>query len=136
ATVHQEGGVDLYHARRNVAPELTFVIAKPLTVSVVAVSVKKESGTPGNADQSANALTAAVRYNREFEDAGFQQQFGGSYSLRAGTRGLGSDYAYSRHMFKVRYEIRSGKQLAREEFLGGMIAGYAPMFERFVLGSS
>ena len=136
ATAQEEGGVDLYHARRNFAPEFTFVLARPLTVSVGASFEQMESRIPGQPDESANAITAGLRYNREFEDAAFQQQFGASYSLRAGTRALGSDYPYSRHMFTVRYEFRSGKQLAREEFLGGMIAGYAPMFERFVLGSS
>jgi outer membrane protein assembly factor BamA len=135
-TAREEGGIDLYHARRNFAPEFTFVVAKPFTVSFGASFEQMEAGTPGRPDQSANALTAGLRYNREFEGSAFQQQLGASYSLRAGTRGLGSDYAYSRHMVTLRYELRSGRQLAREEFLGGMIAGSAPMFERFVLGSS
>lgn len=136
AASQTEGGVNLYHARRNVAPEFTFVVAKPFTVSVGTSFEQMEAGIPGQPDQSANAVTAGVRYNREFEGAPFQQQLGISYALRAAARGLGSDYAYSRHMFTVRYEVRSGRQLAREEFLGGMIAGGAPMFERFVLGSS
>lgn len=135
-TAQQEGGIDLYHARRNFAPEFTFVIAKPLTVSFGASFEQMQPGTPGQPEQSANAFTAAVRYNREFEGATFQQRLGASYSLRAGTRDLGSDYVYSRHMVTFRYELRSGRQLAREEFLAGAISGYAPMFERFVLGSS
>jgi hypothetical protein len=136
AAAGTDGDFSLYHARRNIAPQLTFVVAKPFTISVGTSFEQMESGTPRGPDQSANALTADLRYNRGFEGSLFQQQVGASYSLRTGFRGLGSDYAYSRHMVTVRYEVRSGRQLARDEFMGGMIAGDAPMFERFVLGSS
>ena len=36
----------------------------------------------------------------------------------------------------MRYEAKNGRQLISNEFTGGSIAGDAPFFERFVLGSS
>lgn len=132
----ESGGFNLYHARRNVAPHLTFVLARPLTVSVGTSFERMEAETPGGVDQSANAITADVRYNRDFEGASSREQVTATYSLREGLRGLGSDYGYTRHAMTFRYEIHSGKQMASEELFGGFIDGEAPLFERFVLGSS
>ncbi len=137
STVAAAGGGDyyLYHARRNFAPHLTFVLARPLTVSLGTSFEHMESEIPGGVERSANAITADVRYNRTIEGT-LQQAVIAGYSLRAGARSLGSDYAYARHTMMFRYEIRSGRQIASEEVFGGFISGNAPMFERYILGSS
>jgi hypothetical protein len=137
AAVEQSGsGFDLYRARRNIAPEFTFAVAKPLTVSVGTSFERTESENPQIGDRSADAVTAEVHYGRKIEGDTFQQTLDGKYDLRVGLRGLGSDYSYSRHMISLRYEIRSGRQTASDEITAGVLSGDAPMFERFVLGSS
>jgi Omp85 superfamily domain len=120
---------DLYRTRRNIAPELTFAIAKTLTVS--AGMSFEQMGS-----RSANALTSEIHYGRQIEGNTNQQTLDAKYSLRAGTRALGSDFSYSRHVVTVRYQLKSGRQTASDEFMGGATAGESPLFERFVLGNS
>ena len=47
ATRVAASGLDLYRSRWNVAPQLTFAVARPLTVSVGASFEEMESETPG-----------------------------------------------------------------------------------------
>ncbi len=126
-------GLDLYRSRWNVAPQLTFAVARPVTVSVGASFEQMEfqSGS-----QSANAATLDVRYGHKIEGGTVQQRIEGKYSLRVATRALGSTYAYARHMISLKYEAKSGRNVASDEFIGGAITGQAPLFDRFVLGSS
>lgn len=125
----------LYRSRLNVAPALTFALARPLTVSLGTSFERMESENRTDPAREANALTGEVRYRRRIEGDEFQQTFDGRYDFRAGLRSLGSDYGYSRHMFAFRYEIKAGRQTASDEMIGGSVAGQAPFFERFVLGS-
>jgi hypothetical protein len=131
-----EPGTLLYRARTNVAPELTFAIARPFTISLGASFERLDSENRTDPARQANAITGELRYGRKIEGDAAQQTFDGRYSFRAGTRGIGSDYSYSRHMVSFRYEFKSGRQTASDEMTGGSIAGTAPLFERFVLGSN
>lgn len=127
---------DLYRARRNIAPRITFAVARPISVSIGTSFEQTKSEDATVCDRSANAFTAEVHYGRKIEGDTVQQLVDGKYDLRVGSRSLGSDYSYSRHMFSLRYEIKSGRQTASDELTGGALSGDAPMFERFVLGSS
>jgi hypothetical protein len=129
-------GLDLYRARWNVAPQLTFAVASPVTVSVGTSFEHMESETPGVPGRFANAATFDIHARHKIEGSRFQQQVEGKYSLRVATRALGSTYAYARHLISMRYEAKSGKHTFASEFTGGSITGNAPFFERFVLGSS
>jgi len=128
--------LDLYRSRWNVAPQLTFTIARPLTVAVGTSFEETESEAPNAGRQSANAATLDVHYGHKIEGDRLQQQVEGKYSLRVATRALGSTYAYARHLVSMKYEAKFGKHTISDEFSGGAIAGQAPMFDRFVLGSS
>ena len=127
---------DLYRSRRNIAPEITFVVARPLTISVGTSFEQMESESPAVGARSANAVTAEIRYSHKIEGENEQQAVDGKYDVRVGAPGLGSDYSYARHTFSVRYAMRAGRQSAADEFAAGAITGNAPMFERFVLGTS
>jgi outer membrane protein assembly factor BamA len=94
------------------------------------------SENPATGDRSANAITAEIRYGRKIEGDTVQQTINGKYDVRVASHALGSDYSYSRHLFSLRYEVRSGRKIASDELTAGTIEGEAPMFERFVLGSS
>jgi hypothetical protein len=129
-------GLTLYRSRTNIAPEFTFALARPLTVSFGASFEHMDSENRTENPMQANALTAEIRYGHKIEEGSdVQQTVEARYALRAGARELGSDYSYSRHMVSFRYEIKSGRQTASDELMAGSVAGHAPLFERFVLGS-
>jgi hypothetical protein len=129
-------GLDLYRSRWNVAPELVFKVATPLTVSLGTSFTTLESESNGTPHQSANAGTFDVRYGRKIEGDRVQHQIEGRYSLRVVTHALGSTYAYARHLIDAKYQATIGRHTISDEFLGGTINGNAPFFDRFVLGSS
>ncbi len=126
----------LYRSREYVQPEVTFVLARPLTVSVGASFQSFQDEGPAGAFQAANAIVSTVRYHRALEDSENQADFDAAYSLRAATGALGSDFGYTRHEWVLRYKLSRGKSAVVEDFAGGLIAGRAPLFERFVLGNS
>jgi hypothetical protein len=129
-------GFDLYRSRWNIAPEVTFALARPVTVSLGTSFQQTESAASGTPNRSANAFTFSARAGHKIEGDVVQQQIEGKYSLRVATRVLGSTYAYARHLISMRYEAKAGKHTGSAELIGGSIAGNAPFFERFVLGSS
>jgi hypothetical protein len=129
-------GLDLYRSRWNIAPQVTFAVARPLTVSAGTSFEEMESESPNVGRRSANAATLDVHYRRRIEGDRVQQQIEGKYSLRVATRALGSTYAYARHLISVKYEAKLSRHTVSDEFIGGAIMGQAPFFDRFVLGSS
>jgi hypothetical protein len=129
-------GFDLYRTRRNIAPEVTFVVSRTLTVSGGLSLEHMESENSANGGRAADAVTGEVHYGRRIESDGFQQTLDGKYTLRVGLSGLGSDYFYARHLLTGRYKVKHGRHSASDEVMAGAISGAAPLFERFVLGSS
>jgi len=129
-------GLDMYRARWNVAPQMSFAIAHSLTVSAGASFTETASQSPASANQSTNAATLDVHYGHRIEGDTVQQQIDGKYSLRVATHALGSTYAYARHLITGKYEAKAGHHTISDEFTGGSITGEAPFFDRFVLGSS
>jgi hypothetical protein len=127
---------DLYRSRWNVAPQLTFSVARPVTISVGAGFEGMEAESPANGSRSANAGTLDVRYGHRIEGGSVQQRIEARYSLRVATRALGSTYSYARHLISFKYEARSGRRVAADTFTAGAITGDAPLFDRFVLGTS
>jgi hypothetical protein len=125
----------LYRTRDDVEPAVTFILARPLTLTVGAGFERfQDAGLP--TVQSANALTSAVDYHQQFEEAELQQTLDAGYDLRMGTRLMGSDYVYLRHHWLLRYALRRGKHSVTDRLIAGMLVGRAPLYERFVLGNS
>lgn len=131
----QDLGLDLYKSRRNIAPELTFAPVKNFTVSAGMSFEQMQSENNLSGSRAANAATGEFRYARTFEGE-TQQQIDARYNVRIGIHAAGSDYGYARHSISLRYELKSGHQIAFDELTAGTISGDAPFFERFVLGSS
>ena len=126
-----------YRTRQNVEPVATFVLAKPLTLSVGTSFERFQNQFPAARTESSNSLISTLRYHRVLEDSGTgQHDLDAGYSLRAATRTLGSDFAYVRQRWEVRYLVSRGPHQLQEDLTAGMIAGQAPLFERFVLGNS
>ncbi len=126
----------IYRTRQNFEPELTFVLARPLTLSVGTSFERFQEQYPFAHTEAANALVATLRYHRRLEGTENQHDLDAAYSLRAATRLFDSDYVYDRHRFSFRYMLTRGKHVLIDDVSTGVIAGRAPLFERFVLGNS
>jgi hypothetical protein len=134
AAASETGG--LYRTRQNIAPEVTFVIAKPLSVSVGAAFEQMQESLPAGQTDAANALTADVHFHDRLDDSDSQQELDGDYNVHAASRLLASDFVYVRHGLTFRYALRHGRHMLSDRLAAGVLAGRAPFFERFVLGNS
>jgi Omp85 superfamily domain len=126
----------LYRSRVDIEPEVTFVLARPLTLAVGAGFERFRDSDFAAQTEEANVLTSTLAYRRQFEDSDYEQDVDADYSLRAASRLLASDYAYLRHYWSFRYAVSRGKHTFSDRLIAGMLVGRAPLFERFVLGNS
>jgi hypothetical protein len=126
----------LYRTRQDIAPEVTFVIAKPLTVSVGAAFEQMQESSPAPQTDAANALTADLHFQDRLDNSDSQQELDGDYNVHLASRLLASDFVYVRHGMTFRYAFRHGRHVLSDRLTVGVLAGRAPFFERFVLGNS
>ncbi len=130
-------GAGAYRSRLNFEPSATFVLAKPLTLSVGMSFQQLEAESSAARSESANAVINTLRYRQRREGSGATvQELDAGYGLRAATKSLGSDLAYSRHSVDLRYRYTHDRQFVDVALALGLIYGHAPLFERFVLGNS
>lgn len=130
------GQPGLYRERRNYQPELAFALTGAWTLTAGASFEQLQMQQPLRGGDAANALTTAIAYHRAIENAGVPQTLDAAYGLRVGARALGSDFGYTRHRLHARYQVSRNRQTWDDEVTAGYIAGRAPLFERFVLGTS
>jgi hypothetical protein len=131
------GHAGMYHARRDLAPRLEYAVTRDLTVSAGTAFESMESQTPGAPALAANAMTAEVRWRRDDEIAEDTHRTARvSWTVRAATHTLGSDYVYARNELTGSWTGVWGRHAVDAMFDAGLISGTAPLFERFVLGSS
>ena len=135
ATLAAAPASELYRTRQEFQPVVTFRVARPLEISFGTSFESLGQQAPGAEALAANAFVAGARYRHEMEGA-FDQVLEADYDLRAGSRALASDFAYSRHRWGFRYRFTHGKHELVDDGWGGVLLGQAPLFERFVLGNS
>jgi len=127
----------LYRTREDLEPLVTFVLSRPLTVTVGASFERIQPELPAARTESANAMVTTLRYHHRVEGSGaLQQEWDAGYSLRAAATSFGSDFSYARHRAEVHYLCSWGQNTIADDFTLGLITGNAPLFERFVLGNS
>jgi outer membrane protein assembly factor BamA len=126
----------LYKARRNFQPTMTIVLAEPLTLSFGVSMQSLERQFPAAMNESSNAVLTALRYHGSWTNGGLVQLLDADCMMRAGTRALGSDFAFMRNSLDARYQLTAGRNAVIVTFLAGRISGTAPLFEHFVLGNS
>jgi len=126
----------LYGTRQDLEPVATFLLARPLTLSVGASFERLQPLSPATRTEMANAIISTLHYHRhlEGEDAN-QQDWDAAYNLRAATSLLASDFAYVRHLGEVRYVYSWGRSEISDTVNVGLLTGRAPLFERFVAGN-
>jgi len=126
-----------YRIRQNFQPIVTIQLAKPLTLQAGASFERFQDQFPAARIESTNAMVNTLRYHRLLEGSdALKQVLDAGYSLRAATKILGSDFAYVRHRWNVGYTFTREHNTVLVSFVGGVITGQAPLFERFVLGNS
>lgn len=126
----------LYRSRLNLQPSATVTLSRSVSMTLGASFQSLEKQFPARTEAS-NAMTATLRYRRQMEDSGpLRHDLDAGYHLRAATRVLGSDFVYSRHHARVRYALSSGRHQIIDEVTAGLITGRAPLYERFVAGTS
>lgn len=126
----------IYRTRTNIQPVLLFALASGLTMESGLSFQRLQFQFPAARQESSNSVVNTLRYHRQWEDSDARRQVvDAGYSLRAATKTLG-DFAYIRHRLNAGYEFHSGPQSVHVQFMGGLIGGTAPLFERFVLGNS
>jgi len=59
-----------------------------------------------------------------------------AYTLRAATKLLGTDFAYTSHVVGLHYRVAHGKHQVIDQVQAGSIGGQAPLADRFVAGNS
>ncbi len=138
ATTDAAGGApELYRARRDVEPVATVALARSLKVSLGLSFEQLQPQISAAHSEASNAVITTLRYDRLLEGTGSsQQRVEAGYSLRAATNSLASDFDYTRHTFDFCYTVWHGAHRISTHLTTGVIRGAAPLFERFVLGTS
>ena len=131
----------LYGSRENIQPLVTFQLLRgaPGTVNLtVGASFERiQMQFPAARTESANAMVTTLRYHRRVEGSGAnQQEWDAGYSLRAATNMLGSDFVYARHQADAGYVYSWDHNQIVDEMTVGAIVGRAPLYDRFMLGTS
>jgi hypothetical protein len=127
---------DAYRTRQNFEPTVTIVIAEPLTLMVGTSFERLQDQFPAAHTEGANAVVSTLRYHRRLDDSVNEQDVEASYSLRAATKVLDSDFVYARHRWDFRYRLAHGRNTLTDEVSAGFIEGRAPLFDRYVLGNT
>ena len=126
---------NLYRSRRNFEPLFTLVLTKPLTLTVGASFMEMSEELPAIKPESANALIFGLHYHKVIgEDV--LQTFDSNYEFKSSFSGLGSDYIYTKHKWQGGYNWTKGHQSISDVVTAGYISGRAPVYDRFVVGTS
>ena len=135
---------ELYRTRQHFIPEVTVRLAQPLELSAGFDFARYKTFLPnpvalgpGARTESSNAAVTTLRYRQRWDsDSEYTQELVASYGVRQSSPSLQSDTDFTRQYGDVQYKMMHGHQTVKIAFLGGRIAGTAPMFERLVLGNS
>ncbi len=127
----------LYRARQDIEPVATFALSRSLKLSAGLSFEWLQPQLTAAHSEASNAVITTLRYDRLLEGTGSsQQRVEAGYSLRAATTSLASDFDYTRHSFDLCYTVWHGAHRISSHLTSGIIRGAAPLFERFVLGTS
>lgn len=126
----------IYRERYHMAPGVSVALMEPLTLTFGFDIQHFETQFPAARFEAANAVTTTLRYRRRWSFDTSRQEVDAGYGLRAATRSLGSDYAYTRHAITAEYKGVVRDNTFSASFLAGTLGGRAPLFERFTLGDS
>lgn len=131
-------GAVRYGFRQYVEPEVLISLTPELQLTVGAsVEHLENVESPAARTLASNALTTSLRYKSRFEGTEtLTQDVDALYTMRMATRGLGSDFVYTRHSATINYALHHLGQTLRFRWIAGLVNGNAPIYDRFGLGNS
>jgi hypothetical protein len=126
-----------YDVRSTISPLLKFAFTPELSIAAGVSISELEPFFPAASSQMANAAVASLEFSRRWKDGGdSRHHVEGSFDLRAGSRELESDLAYTKYLGQGKYRFDFGRHHLQAAGMAGSITGHAPLFERFTLGDS
>jgi Omp85 superfamily domain len=126
-----------YEWRSTFTPLLKFAFSPQLSIAAGVSISELEPLAPATDERMANAVVASIDYNDVWKDGSDRtHNLGASFGVRAGSRELDSDLAYTRYLGQGTYRYDFGRHHVQATGMAGGITGHAPLFERFTLGDS
>jgi len=136
----------IYRTRQHFIPEMTVILATPLTWDFgvdfaryrIATPYPVALATSGARTESSNAVVSTLRYHQRWGSGSDpdQQELSASYGIRSATGVFESDAIFTRQLADAHYKYKHGHNTVKVGFLAGRITGDAPLYERFILGNA
>lgn len=128
---------DIYRSRRNFQPVFTFVVAKPLLLTIGASFAQMAETVPAIQTESANAVIFGLRFHKQMGTTeASTKTFDAAYEIKSAMKALNSDYVYTRHRWEGGYNWTKGHHSVSDVVTAGFISGRAPFYDLFVVGTS
>jgi outer membrane translocation and assembly module TamA len=116
---------------------LKFAVSPEISIAAGVSISELKALAPATDSQMANAAVASVDFDRRWEQTSdATHRAVASFGVRAGSRSLESDLAYTRYLGQGSYRFDFGRHHVQATGMAGGITGHAPLFERFALGDS
>lgn len=126
-----------YDTRTTITPVLKFAFTPNLSMGAGVSISELKALAPATESQMANAAVASIDFDRQWKDtSNATHRAVASFGVRAGSRSLESDLAYTRYLGQGSYRFDFGRHHVQATGMAGGITGHAPLFERFALGDS
>jgi len=126
-----------YDTRTTITPLLKFAVTPDISVAGGVSISELKALAPATESQMANAAVASIDFDREWKETSrATHRAVGGFGVRAGSRSLESDLAYTRYLGQGTYRFDFGRHHVQATGMAGGITGHAPLFERFALGDS
>ena len=121
----------VYRNRQNFEPSVAVAISSTLAFTAGLSFQQFQTQFPAAHTEGANAVVNTLRYHKRWDgtsNSNTGQELEAGYSLRAATKALGTDFAYTRNSFDALYSHGWENQEVLLRFMAGSIAGQAPLF--------
>ena len=126
-----------YDTRTTITPMLKFAFTPDLSIGAGVSISELKALVPATESQMANAAVASIDFDREWrQTTDAKHRVVANFGVRAGSRSLESDLAYTRYLGQGSYQFDFGRHHVQATGMAGGITGRAPLFERFALGDS
>jgi hypothetical protein len=127
----------LYDTRTTLTPLVKFAFTPELTIAAGVGITELDPLTPASGSRMANAAIGLVDYDKRWEDSrSGSHRVESEFRVRAGSRALESDLAYTRYLAQGAYAYDQGRHHVTASASGGHAGDNAPLFERFTLGDT
>ena len=128
---------DIYRTRVNYEPLMSFNLGKTMLLTTGMSFERLQENLPGIRTEGAHALVFGLQYHKRTGESESEGQVtDASYDARMASSALGSDYIYTRHRWASSWTWLHGRHAVNDTVTAGLITGRAPLFERFVVGTS